>query len=68
MLYLTLRQEFRGVNMPSTDIALHMFVQHGALRIITGQRKWKVSGSSKVTHGGLSLLEVASPWIEIASL
>ena len=44
-----------------------LFVRLGDFRIVTGQRKWKVPGSSKVTHGGLSLLEVASPWIEMNS-
>ena len=34
--------------------------------VVTGQRKWKTqSGFPKACHGGMSLLEVASPWIEI---
>ena len=50
---------------PADKFLPPMFIQQGNLRIVTGQRKWKVSGSSKVTHGGMSLLEVASPWIEM---
>ena len=56
MLNLILRQELRGVNMPGTDIALHMDdVKVG----VTWQHKWRVPGGTKVTHVGLSLLEVA---------
>ena len=42
------------------------FVCNGEYCIVTGQRKWKAPGGfPKVCHGGLSLLEVASPWIEL---
>ena len=38
-------------------------------RIVMGQRKWKVQGGfPHVCHGGMSLLEVAVPWIELQSL
>ena len=58
-------QRFVQETDPADKFLPPLFVQQGNLRIVTGQRKWKVPGSSKVTHGGLSLLEVASPWIEL---
>lgn len=37
--------------------------------VVTGQRKWKVQGGfPHVCHGGMSLLEVAVPYIEIPAL
>lgn len=37
--------------------------------VVTGQWKWKVqSGFPHVCHGGMSLLEVAVPWIELTAL
>ena len=37
--------------------------------VVTGQWKWKVQGGfPHVCHGGMSLLEVAVPWIEIPAL
>lgn len=37
--------------------------------VIMGQLKWKVQGSAQyICHGGMSLLEVAVPWIELPSL
>ena len=37
--------------------------------IVTGQWKWKVQGGfPHVCHGGMSLLEVAVPWIELPAL
>jgi hypothetical protein len=37
--------------------------------VIVGQRKWKVQGPLRyICHGGMSLLEVASPWIEFGPL
>lgn len=39
---------------------------HNGQHTITGQRKWKVQGGfPQVCHGGMSLLEVAVPFIEI---
>ena len=58
-------QRFASSSEPVSKFIPPLFIQHGSLRVVTGQRKWKVQGSSKVTHSGLSLLEVASPWIEI---
>ncbi len=58
-------QRYTSTSEPVGKFIPPLFIQHGNLRVVTGQRKWKVPGSSKVTHGGLSLLEVASPWIEM---
>jgi hypothetical protein len=40
---------------------------HGARRYAVGRRKWRVQGGyPTLTHGGLSVLEVASPFIELS--
>ncbi|NTV59018.1 MAG: hypothetical protein HGA74_17295, partial [Deltaproteobacteria bacterium] len=37
--------------------------------MVMGQRKWKVQGAfPDICHGGMSLLEVAVPWIEFESV
>jgi hypothetical protein len=37
--------------------------------VVMGQRKWKVQGGfPHICHGGMSLLEVAVPWIELSNL
>ena len=42
---------------------------HNEHHIVMGQRKWKVQGGfPHVCHGGLSLLEVAVPFIELPAL
>lgn len=42
---------------------------HNKQHIVMGQRKWKVqSGFPDVCHGGMSLLEVAVPYIELPAL
>jgi hypothetical protein len=42
---------------------------HNKQHVIMGQRKWKVQGGfPNVCHGGMSLLEVAVPWIELGAL
>ncbi|MDD2316830.1 MAG: hypothetical protein PHD57_05730 [Desulfobacterales bacterium] len=42
---------------------------HNKQHVVMGQRKWKVQGGfPHVCHGGMSLLEVAVPWMEIVSL
>jgi len=44
-------------------------VSHNEHHVIMGQRKWKVQGGfPPVCHGGLSLLEVAVPFIELPPL
>ncbi|GAH73726.1 unnamed protein product, partial [marine sediment metagenome] len=41
----------------------------GGHNVIMGQRKWKVQGGfPHVCHGGLTLLEVAVPWIEFEAI
>jgi hypothetical protein len=37
--------------------------------VIMGQLKWKVQGPAQyISHGGMSLLEVAVPWIELEAI
>lgn len=49
---------------PPLDIA--MTTARGAYRFVLGRRSWNVAGGRKnLAHGGISLLEVASPFIEI---
>lgn len=41
--------------------------RHGRWELVLGRRKWKSQGGyPSLTHGGLSLLEVAVPYIEIS--
>ncbi|MBI5511446.1 MAG: alkaline phosphatase [Deltaproteobacteria bacterium] len=41
--------------------------QHGLHRCVLGRRKWKSQGGyPKLTHGGLTLLEMAVPFIELS--
>lgn len=47
-------------------VALQLNGQHGAHRLALGRWKWKSQGGyPTLTHGGLSLLEVLSPFVEI---
>ena len=40
--------------------------RHGSNLFVNGRRKWKSTGGyPTITHGGLSILEVAVPWIEL---
>lgn len=42
---------------------------HNSQHIVMGQRKWKVQGGfPHVCHGGMSLLEVAVPYLEFSAL
>lgn len=51
--------------LPPLDLPLAS--QHGRHRYVLGRRKWKVQGGTPtLTHGGLSLLEVAVPFIELS--
>ncbi len=44
-------------------------MSHSKQHIVMGQRKWKVqSGFPDICHGGMSLLEVAVPFIELPAL
>lgn len=59
-------QRYAKVEPPEERFMPPFFVSNGEYCIVTGQRKWKSPGGfPKVCHGGLSLLEVASPWIEL---
>lgn len=48
-------------------VALQINSPHGAYMLALGRRKWRSQGGyPTLTHGGLSLLEVLSPWVEIS--
>jgi hypothetical protein len=48
-------------------VALQIDGQHGAHLLAMGRRKWRSQGGyPTLTHGGLSLLEVLSPFVEIS--
>lgn len=50
----------------SPPLALRFSTSHGPIRLALGRHKWKVPGGfPKLTHGGLTLLEVLSPFIEL---
>ena len=71
-----LRQKFKngrsanngtpGEWVPPLD--LHIQSAHGGRWMVLGRRKWRSSGgpSPKLAHGGLSILEVAVPFIELS--
>lgn len=47
-------------------VALQIDSPHGAHLLALGRRKWRSQGGyPTLTHGGLSLLEVLSPWVEL---
>ena len=47
-------------------VALQMTTPHGAHLLALGRRKWRSPGGyPTLTHGGLSLLEVLSPFVEL---
>lgn len=51
--------------MPPVELTLAS--AHGRRRYALGRRKWKSHGGyPTLTHGGLSVLEIASPFIEIS--
>jgi hypothetical protein len=48
-------------------IALSLITKHGTSQFALGRRKWRSAGGyPTLAHGGLSLLEVAVPFIEIS--
>ncbi len=54
-----------GPFMP--PVALQVSSPHGAHRMVLGRWKWKSQGGyPTLTHGGLSLLEVLSPWVGLS--
>ena len=52
--------------VPPIDLELE--TTHGKHRFVLGRRKWKVSGQANrlLAHGGLSLLEVFVPYVELS--
>lgn len=53
-----------GWNPP---VELQLESRHGLYGYAVGRRKWKVQGGyPTLTHGGLSLLEVVSPFVELS--
>ena len=60
-----LEQPDPGNWMPPVD--LHLKTAHADATFALGRRKWKSQGGyPTLTHGGLSLLEVAVPFIELS--
>ena len=54
-----------GPWMPPLDLQIHS--EFGDRRLVLGRRKWKSpSGYPALAHGGLSILEVAVPFIELS--
>ena len=49
-------------------IDLELTTVHGKHRFVLGRRKWKVTGQANrlLAHGGLSLLEVFVPFVELS--
>lgn len=48
-------------------VALQIDSPHGAHLLALGRRKWRSQGGyPTLTHGGLSLLEVLSPFVELS--
>ena len=46
-----------------------MIMAHEGEHVVLGQRKWKVQGGfPDVCHGGMSLLEVAVPYMELPAI
>jgi len=46
-----------------------MVMTHNTQAVVMGQRKWKVQGGfPHICHGGMSLLEVAVPWVEFKDI
>jgi hypothetical protein len=51
--------------VPPVELGLNS--KHGCTRFALGRRKWKSQGGyPTLTHGGLTVLEVASPFIELS--
>ena len=61
-------------NKPSSDTWQNQFmppivITENSQHVVLGQRKWKVqSGFPHICHGGMSLLEVAVPYMELPAL
>ncbi len=51
----------------SPPLALALPGVSGPHRLVLGRRKWKVAGGyPTLAHGGLTLLETLSPWVELS--
>jgi hypothetical protein len=51
----------------SPPLALALLGVLGRHRLVLGRRKWKVAGGyPTLAHGGLTLLETLSPWVELS--
>jgi hypothetical protein len=70
-----LADTFRGQRMGtdgdcglwSPPLALALPGVLGTQRLVLGRRKWKVAGGyPTLAHGGLTLLETLSPWVELS--
>jgi len=61
------QQNTPGPFVPPIDLAIES--PHGMHLFVNGRRKWKSAGGyPTLTHGGLSILEVAVPFIEISKV
>jgi hypothetical protein len=50
-------------------VQLSLTTKHGPTRFALGRRKWKSQGGyPTMTHGGLTVLEVASPFLELSRM
>lgn len=48
-------------------LTCRLTTQHGNWHLVLGRKKWRSQGGyPTLAHGGLSLLEVAVPWIELS--
>jgi hypothetical protein len=57
--------EADGTWVPPLDLTIS--TRHGKYRLALGRRKWKSQGGyPTLAHGGLSILEVLSPFIELS--
>ena len=71
-----LKKTFKSGRWTSSDadrapwvppIDLRLDTEHGSHLFVNGRRKWKSAGGyPTLTHGGLSVLEVAVPFIELS--
>ena len=63
--YLLLADDVSSDWVPPVDVTLD--TPHGRHAFVLGRRKWKSQGGyPTLAHGGLSLLEVAVPFIELS--
>jgi len=70
-----LRKTFGGSrNKPMSEPWQERFMppivmSHNGQHVVTGQRKWTVQGGfPDICHGGMSLLEVAVPYVELPAI